>query len=70
MEVFVYKTNIIETPDVMKVSAVFSGQKAIHTWNVDTEDIDKILRIEAQNSISAQIVEMVQNAGYWCEELI
>lgn len=44
--------------------------RGIHRWNVDMHDIDNILRIEADPSLSPRIIEnTLQNGGWLCEEL-
>lgn len=39
-------------------------------WNVDTEDIDKVLRIEAKASLKEkELMYMIQKQGFYCEVL-
>ncbi|MEO7801429.1 MAG: hypothetical protein ABIR81_05490, partial [Ginsengibacter sp.] len=47
----------------------FNDQPFITNWNVDLQDIDKVLRIETPGVPSPVIVKLVTNAGYYCEEL-
>ena len=43
--------------------------EGIQKWNVDLQDRDKILRIEARD-LSPKIIEhTLLRAGYFCEEL-
>ena len=71
MGVLVFKTNLRYKKQVSALSAQMSNVPGIVRWNVDLDDIDKILRIEAWEACCARKVEdaMVQ-AGYFCEELL
>jgi hypothetical protein len=69
MEILVFKTNVENMSHIRKLYGLFKTIKGILKWNVDTEDIDKILRVETVN-VTPQNIEMVlQNAGYYCKEL-
>ncbi|NJK97089.1 MAG: hypothetical protein HC905_21145 [Bacteroidales bacterium] len=48
---------------------ILMKEKDILTWNVDTEDCDKVLQIEAVANITRKIEFMVTDAGYHCREL-
>lgn len=69
MGVLVYKTNINHAQDVDRVKPYFDDQAGIQRWNVDVEDSDKVLRVEAESDISETIVTLVQEAGFQCVEL-
>lgn len=69
MEVFVFKTNIRYKKQLPAVSRYIEKINGIARWNVDFDDKDKILRVEASN-ISPRVVEhTLEQAGYYCEEL-
>ncbi len=38
-------------------------------WNFDLEDCDHILRVETWSLAASTIIDELENAGYWCEEL-
>lgn len=69
MEILVFKTNIKGRKQVNDISKYFNDQPFITKWNVDLLDIDKVLRIETPGIASPVIVNLVTNAGYYCEEL-
>ncbi len=69
MEVLVYKTNIQQKQDIERVKTFFNGHRDILKWNVDIEDEDCVLRIEAQTNIAHKVEGLIQDAGYWCGEL-
>jgi hypothetical protein len=69
MEVLVFKTNLRFKKQIDAVTPHINNLQGITRWNVDLDDIDKVLRIESDN-LSPRIVETtLQRAGYHCEEL-
>lgn len=69
MEILVFKTNLDNPELVNRVTPVLQTMPGVQKWNVDMHDCDNVLRIEA-TELSPRSVEMVlQNAGYYCEEL-
>jgi copper chaperone len=71
MEVLVFKTNLRYKKQVSALTAHISNVPGIVRWNVDLDDVDKILRIEASAGCSArQIEDTMGEAGYYCEELL
>jgi hypothetical protein len=69
MEILVFKTNIHKKDDILKVSDIFNRNKDILAWNVDLEDIDRVLRIEAIANISSKVKLSLSHAGFYCREL-
>lgn len=69
MEILVFKTNIYHKEDIRKVEDIFKANKDILAWNVDVEDCDKVLRIEAVADISPKLKRSLSQAGYYCKEL-
>jgi len=67
--IFVYKTNIFRQKDVESISSIMNSDPRVNRWNVDREDIDNVLRIEADPACAAEIRTRLSAAGYWCEEL-
>jgi hypothetical protein len=69
MDILVFKTNLRSRKRVSALAPHLENMKGIVRWNVDLQDIDKVLRIECA-SISARAIEKnLQQAGYFCEEL-
>lgn len=69
MDILVFKTNLDNPELVNRVTPVIQTMPGVQKWNVDMHDCDNVLRIEA-TELSPRSVEMVlQNAGYFCEEL-
>lgn len=69
MDVLVFKTNISREEDVIKVKVRMKDEQRIRRWTVDREDCDKVLRIESDALQPGEIIELVNQAGYACEEL-
>jgi tRNA G26 N,N-dimethylase Trm1 len=68
-EVLVFKTNISSNQDVEQIANVLASEKKIIRWNIDREDIDKVLRIECEQLLPIAIVRRLTDAGFECEEL-
>ncbi|MEO7530637.1 MAG: hypothetical protein ABIS69_04475 [Sediminibacterium sp.] len=69
MQILIFKTNLNNPELVNRVKPVIETMPGIRKWNVDIQDCDNVLRIEA-TELSSRSVEMVlQTAGYYCEEL-
>ena len=69
MDILIFKTNLADKKHVKKLFPLFRSMQGISRWNVDLEDCEKILRIEAEQLCAEQIETMLANAGYFCEEL-
>jgi hypothetical protein len=69
MPILVFKTNVENMTHIRKLYALLKTIKGILRWNVDTEDVDKILRVETLNVPPQKIESLLQNAGYYCKEL-
>lgn len=68
-EVLVFKTNILSDEDVEKIGLVLASESNITRWNIDRDDIDKVLRIECDQLDPEAIIRMLRDAGFECEEL-
>jgi len=69
MEVLVFRTDIIGKSDSENLGEILKEDSRIKTWNIDQQDIDKVLRIESNKMTPADVIEMVTKLGYMCEEL-
>jgi hypothetical protein len=68
-QVLVFKTNLLHQKDIVLVTPALNGLPGMLRWNVDQEDIDKVLRVETTSLTAHTIIELVNKAGYYCEEL-
>jgi hypothetical protein len=69
LHVFVFKTNISYKKDIRAIAYYLNSYPSIIKWNIDREDIDKILRVESLSNNAGEIINTIQLAGYCCEEL-
>jgi hypothetical protein len=68
-EVLVFKTNLHQKTDIERAAISLNAHPEIVRWNVDCDDVDRVLRIEATNISACDIVALMSEAGYMCEEL-
>ncbi|MBO9201132.1 MULTISPECIES: hypothetical protein [Niastella] len=69
LNVLVFKTNLVSAKDIHRISPIMGDIPGILRWNVDEHDIDNVLRIETSWLLPDDIIRVITNAGYLCEEL-
>ena len=69
METLVLKTNINCGKCVAKVTPFFNENFAIKSWEVDTQNPDKILTIKGQITEN-QALELIEKAGFIVKETL
>lgn len=70
MKLVILKTNIETKQKAIILKSLFYNCPQITNWSVDTEDIDKVLRIEAATHADQdKIIQLVKDQGFQCEEL-
>lgn len=67
--ILVFKTNIVSEREVEKLSQVLDQFIGQGTWNIDLADIDKVLRVKTSNRQVQEVIQVLREAGYFCEEL-
>lgn len=70
MEVLVFKTNVRYKKNVVEVATRLDQLSDINKWNFDLQDKDRILRIEAYDLSPTLVENELQQAGYYCKELV
>ena len=68
-DILVFKTNIKTAPDQQRVKALFDEFPAIRQWNVDTDDVDCVLRVVTEDVNAKEIIRLLTETGYQCQEL-
>ena len=68
-EVLVFKTNILSDEGVEKIGRVLTSESNITRWNIDRDDIDKVLRIECDQLQPEAVIKVLRDASFECEEL-
>jgi hypothetical protein len=70
MKLVILKTDIKTKKKVKKMKPVFNNHPVISKWSIDTEDIDNVLRIEADDILQEDDVKkLVTENGFLCETL-
>ena len=67
--ILIFKTNIKFKKDLKKIEALLNGNPSITCWNIDMNDIDKVLRVVTTDINPTELINMVKKEGYVCEEL-
>jgi hypothetical protein len=67
--VLVFTTNIKTKLDKRKVSNILNTNTDIIKWNIDTQDIDCVLRIVTNKLSISQIIETIKQHNFECEVL-
>lgn len=67
--VHVFKTSIETDEDIKKIKPKLDSLPTILRWNFDLEDCDNILRVEAPNVLSTEIIDLLVESNFECQEL-
>ena len=71
MKLLILKTDIKTKKKVKAVKPLFNNHPTISNWSIDIEDIDNVLRIEAQNDLNEKdLIHLVKACGFYCEALV
>ncbi len=68
MSKMVFKTNMHCDGCVAKVGSALEKIEGIKTWSTDLDNPDKLLIVEAEESVRIEIMKAVSEAGYRIEE--
>jgi tRNA G26 N,N-dimethylase Trm1 len=69
VEVLVFETNIRRKRELRQLARLLGAEKRIEQWNVDLEDCSRVLRVEARCLTPAEVIALLGQAGYACQEL-
>jgi len=70
MNILIFRTNIKTKKKVKAVKPLFNHHPVITAWSIDIEDIDNVLRIEAQDGLTEKdIIYLIKTHGFHCEVL-
>lgn len=64
-----FKTNLNCSNCVSKVQGVLDNANGIRKWNVDTDNSDKILTIEADGITEAEVEAIIKKKGFKAEAI-
>lgn len=69
MDILIFKTNLRNPELINRAQPLLQNIQGIKRWNVDMQDCDNVLRIESTELSPRAVENILQNAGYYCEEL-
>lgn len=70
MKILVLKSDIKTRNRLNELTPIFSDHPGIKAWNVDFQDLDHVLRIEANDNLSEkEIQKLLKPAGVNCQPL-
>ncbi|MFY0714063.1 hypothetical protein J1D01_10330 [Seonamhaeicola sp. NFXS20] len=71
IRIHILKTDINTKVAINTIKLLFKSHPGIIKWSVDLEDIDKVLRVETNQTLDKNdIIEQVSAKGIYCEELV
>ncbi|MXV14229.1 hypothetical protein [Hufsiella ginkgonis] len=68
-EIRIFKTNIRYKKDLQAIAKLFAATGCAMRWNVDLKEPDRILRVERCHLASCELIALIQQAGFSCEEI-
>jgi hypothetical protein len=69
MEILIFKTDISNRWHTGVAQKLLSNLQGVIRSTIDVEDIDHVLRIEAENVPPKHVELLMKMGGYFCEEL-
>ena len=69
MEILVFKTDIANRWHTSMAQKLLSNLQGVMRSTVDVEDVDHVLRVEAENVPPKHVELLLSIGGYYCEEM-
>jgi cell fate (sporulation/competence/biofilm development) regulator YmcA (YheA/YmcA/DUF963 family) len=70
MKIIILRTDVKTKKKVKKIKPFLNEHPIITNWSIDLEDIDNVLRIEANENLHEDEVKHIfQKEGFYCENL-
>lgn len=66
--ILLFRTDIEQLTD--ELQSLLNAHHSVQRWTIDTEDVDRVLKIVGDDLNGEQIVGGLQSLGHICEELI
>jgi hypothetical protein len=67
--IYVFKTSVSRKVQAEKLKPHIDKILPEAKWNFDLEDCDKILRIDSDENIAPEIISLLNDHKFYCEEL-
>jgi copper chaperone len=69
MKQYQFKTNINCSGCIAKITPYLEANNEIKSWNVDTNNPNKVLTVETDNLTDEMVETIVKNAGFNAEKV-
>ena len=69
MELLILKTNVLSLAMKEKLALQLNNIPQIKKWSVDYQDCDGVLRVSAEGICMHELVLLIKQCGFECEEL-
>lgn len=69
METLNFKTNLKCNGCISAITPALNNIEGIENWNVDLSSPDRLLVVESDKDVSAEVLSGVKKAGYEIEKL-
>lgn len=66
--ILLFRTDIEQLTD--ELQSLLNAHHSVQRWSIDTEDVDRVLKIVGDDVNGEQIVGGLLSLGHICEELI
>lgn len=67
--VYVFKTSVGSKSEILKLKPQLNRMVPEIKWSFDLEDCDNILRIDSQQIKPAEVIDLLKDYQFECEEL-
>jgi hypothetical protein len=67
--ILVFQTNIETEIQFETLALVLNSNVAIQKWNLDQQDVDRVLRIVTDTLLAEDVIQLLNTAGLFCAEL-
>ena len=68
-QLFIFKTDIGPLCSNCAVYKTLDNHNEIHSWSIDLEDVDCVLRVVSDTLTPTGIIEIINQSGHQCSEL-
>ncbi len=70
MKLFILRTNIKTKKKLSTIKSLFNDHSNIIDWSIDLEDIDKVLKVRADDGFNeTDLNSLLKRKGFFCETL-
>ncbi|MEM6812997.1 MAG: hypothetical protein AAF600_01230 [Bacteroidota bacterium] len=67
--ILIFKTSVKDLKDIEVLKSELNKVPTMVRWNFDLEDIDNVLRVESTQDVSTELVHVLNDKGFECEDL-